>query len=88
MIWFLCCKYYIYRCRFREEFPNLTALKNFILTKRKVEYWIASRKGKLSRHFKKWSFDIQIKWIFFCTSFIIFILIYILTVLFYYALYL
>ena len=54
---FLCCKYYIYRCRFREEFPNYTALKNFILTKRKVEYWIASKKGKLSRHFKKWSFD-------------------------------
>ena len=62
---FLCCKYYIYRCRFREEFLNFTALKNCILTKRKVEYWIASRKGKLSRHFKKWSFDIQIKWIFF-----------------------
>ena len=28
----LCCKFYIYKCRFHEVIPNFTALKNFILT--------------------------------------------------------
>ncbi len=54
---FLCCKFYIYRCRFQEVIPNFSAFKNFILLKRKVEYDIAYKKGKLSSHFKKWSFD-------------------------------
>ena len=30
----LCCKYYIYKCRFQEVIPNFTALKQFILIKR------------------------------------------------------
>ena len=54
----LCCKYYIYKCRFQEVSPNFTALKNFILSKRNVEYNIARKKGKLTNHFKKWSFDL------------------------------
>jgi len=54
---FLCGKFFIYKCRFQEVIPNFTAFKNFLLFKRKVEYGIAYKKGKLSSHFKKWSFD-------------------------------
>ena len=54
----LCCKFYIYRCKFQEVSPNFVAFKRFLLTKRKTEYCIAYKKGKLSNHFKKWAFDI------------------------------
>ena len=54
---FLCCKFYIYRCRFQEVIPNFSAFKKIILVKRKVEYDIAYKKGKLSSYFKKRSFD-------------------------------
>ena len=33
-------------------------LKLFIKSQREIEYCIAKKKGKLSRHFKKWSFVI------------------------------
>ena len=54
----LCCKFYIYRCKFQEVSPNFVAFKRFLVTKRKTEYCIAYKKGKLSNHFKKWAFDI------------------------------
>lgn len=54
---FLCCKFYIYRCRFQEVIPSFTAFKNYIVVKRKIEYDIAYKKGKLSNHFKKWCVD-------------------------------
>ena len=55
----LCCKFYIYRCKFQEVEPNFTAFKRFIITKRKTEYCIAKKKGKLSRHFEKWALDLN-----------------------------
>ena len=54
----LCCKFYIYRCKFQEVSPNFVAFKRFLSTKRKTEYCIAYKKGKLSNNFKKWAFDI------------------------------
>lgn len=50
----LCTKYYIYRCKFQDKRPSVTALKAFIKMQRETEYHIAKKKGKLSLHYKKW----------------------------------
>ena len=54
----LCTKYFIYRCKFQDKKPHVNGLKLFIKSQREIEYCIAKKKGKLSRHFKKWSFVI------------------------------
>ena len=54
----LCTKYFIYRCKFQDKKPHVNGLKSFIKSQREIEYCIAKKKGKLSRHFKKWSFVI------------------------------
>ena len=41
----VCCKFYIYRCKFQEVSPNFVDFKRFLLTKRKTEYCIAYKKG-------------------------------------------
>ena len=51
-----CCG--VINFEFVEVSPNFVAFKKFLLTKRKTEYCIAYKKGKLSNHFKKWAFDI------------------------------
>ena len=33
----LCCKFYIYRCKFQEVSPNFVAFKRFLSTKRKTD---------------------------------------------------
>ena len=56
----LCCKFYIYKCRFQNSTPHFTAFnmfKSFLVLKRKIEYGIAYENEKLSKHFKKWCFD-------------------------------
>lgn len=55
----LCCKFFIYRCRFQKITPHFNGLKSFILSKRNTEYNIANKRGKLNKHFKKWYFDMQ-----------------------------
>ena len=55
---FLCCKFYIHRCKFQNVNPNFSAFKSFLLVKCNLEYEIARKKGKLSQHFKKWSIDL------------------------------
>ena len=52
----LCTKYFIYRCKFQDKKPDINGLKSFIKSQREIEYNIAKRRGKLSLHFKKWSF--------------------------------
>ena len=54
----LCTKYFIYRCKFQDKKPHVNGLKSFIKSQREIEYCIAKKKGKLSLHFKKWSFVI------------------------------
>ena len=53
----LCCKFYIYKCRFQNSTPNFTAFKSFLVLERKIEYGIAYKNDKLSKHLKKWCFD-------------------------------
>ena len=48
----------LYRCKFQDKKPHVNGLKSFIKSQREIEYCIAKKKGKLSRHFKKWSFVI------------------------------
>ena len=50
-------KFYIYRCKFQKVTPNFQAYKNLVKIKFNTEYKIAENKGKLSKHFKKFSFD-------------------------------
>ena len=52
----LCTKYFIYRCKFQDKKPHINGLKSFIKSQREIEHSIAKRRGKLSLHFKKWSF--------------------------------
>ena len=56
----LCTKYFIYRCRFQDKKPHIHGLKSFIKSQREIELSIAKGRGKLSGklslHFKKWSF--------------------------------
>ena len=55
---FLYLKFYIHRCQFQKNSPSFQAYKNLIKIKTKSEYKIAESKGKLSKHFKKFSFDL------------------------------
>ena len=54
----LCLKFYIYRSKFQEDNLSFPAFKNLIKMKGKTEYKVAESKGKLGKHFKKFSFDI------------------------------
>ena len=51
----LCCKFYINKCHFQKSTPNFTAL----VLKSKIEYGIAYKNEKLSKHFKQWCSDFQ-----------------------------
>lgn len=53
----LCLKFYIYRCKFQKINPNFQAYKNLVKVKLNTEYKIAESRDKLSKHFKKFSFD-------------------------------
>ena len=54
----LCLKFYIYRSKFQEDNLSFPAFKNLIKMKVKTEYKVAESKGKLGKHFKKFSFDL------------------------------
>ena len=56
---FLCLKYYIHRCKFQESDLSFVAFMNLVKTKRNIEYKIAVSKGKLRKHFKKWTLDLD-----------------------------
>ena len=51
-------KFYIHRCKFQNTSPSFVAYKNLIKIKINSEYKIAESKGKLSKHLKKFSFDL------------------------------
>ena len=55
---FLYLKFYIHRCKFQNNSPSFQAYKNLIKIKITSEYKIAECKGKLSKHFKNFSFDL------------------------------
>ena len=55
---FLYFKFYIHRCKFQNKPPSFQAYKNLIKIKINSEYKIAESKGKLSKHLKKFSFDL------------------------------
>ena len=55
----LCLKFYIYRSKFQEVNLSFPAFKNLVKMKVKTEYKVAESKGKLSKHFKKFSFDLS-----------------------------
>ena len=59
---FLCLKYYIHRCKFQESDLSFVAFMNLVKTKRNIEYKIAVSKGKLRKHFKKWTLDLDASW--------------------------
>ena len=50
-------KFYIYRCKFQQCSPNFQAFLKLAQIKIKTEYRIAEKKGKLSKHLKKFTFD-------------------------------
>ena len=50
-------KFYIYKCRYQKCNPNFQAFLKLMQIKLKTEYKIAERKGKLSQHLKKFTFD-------------------------------
>lgn len=54
----LCLKFYIHMCKFQNSSPSFQAYKKFIKIKINTEYKIADSKGKLSKHLKKFSFDL------------------------------
>ena len=54
----LCIKFYIYRCKFQEVTPCFQGYKKLKL-KVNTEYKITKGRGKLSKHFKKFSFDLD-----------------------------
>ena len=56
---FLSLKYYIYVSKFQGKNPNVIGFKAHIKITRDNEYFIAKNNGKLSKHFKKWRFDIM-----------------------------
>ena len=59
-------KFYIYRCKFQQCSPNFQAFLKLVQIKIKTEYRIAEKKGKLSKHLKKFTFDCdEIDFIFF-----------------------
>ena len=53
---FLCSKFYIHKCKSDLSF---VAFMNLVKAKRNIEYKIAVSKGKLRKHFKKWTFDLD-----------------------------
>ena len=55
---FLYLKFYIHRCKFQNNSPSFQTYKNLIKIKITSEYKIAECKGKLSKHLKKFSFDL------------------------------
>ena len=55
----LCIKFYIYRCKFQEVTPCFQGYKNMLKIKVNTEYKIAEGRGKLGKHFKKFSFDLD-----------------------------
>ena len=55
---FLYLKFHIHRCKFQNNSPSFQAYKNLIKITITSEYKIAECKGKLSKHFKKISFDL------------------------------
>ena len=59
---FFCLKYYIHRCKFQESDLSFVAFMNLVKTKRNIEYKIAVSKGKLRKHFKKWTLDLDASW--------------------------
>ena len=56
---FLCLKFYIHKCKFQELNPNFVAFLKLVKIKRNIEYKIAESKGKLGKHLKKWSLDLD-----------------------------
>ena len=50
-------KFYIYRCRFQQCIPDFKAFLKLMQIKLKTEYKIAEKKGKLSKHLKKFTFN-------------------------------
>ena len=61
---FLCLKFYIHKCKFQELNPNFVAFLKLLKIKRNVEYKIAESKGKLGKHKKKWSLDLDASYCF------------------------
>ena len=59
---FLCLKFYIHRCKFQESDLSFVTFMNLVQTKRNIEYKIAVSKGKLRKHFKKWTLDLDASW--------------------------
>ena len=57
-------KFYIYRCKFQQCSPNFQAFLKLVQIKIKTEYRIAEKKGKLSKHLKKFTFDFDANWFF------------------------
>ena len=55
----LCLKFYIHRSKFQESDLSFVAFMNLVKTKRNIEYKIAVSKGKLRKHFKKWTLDLD-----------------------------
>ena len=55
----LCLKFYIHRCKFQNVCPSFQAYKNLVKIKINTEYRIAEKKGKLSKHFKKFTFELN-----------------------------
>ena len=49
---FFFCKFYIYKCRFQYSTPHFTAFKSLLVLKRIIEYGIAYKNDKLSKHSK------------------------------------
>ena len=56
----LCLKFYIHRCKFQKVNPSFQAYKNLVKVKVNTEYKIAENRGKISKHFKKFSFDLNL----------------------------
>ena len=50
-------KFYIYRCKFQQCTPDFKAFLKLMKIKLKTEYKIAEKKGKLSKHLKKFTFN-------------------------------
>ena len=50
-------KFYIYRCTFQQCISDIKAFLKLMKIKLKTEYKIAEKKGKLSKHLKKFTFN-------------------------------
>ena len=58
-----CISYiFLHRCKFQESDLSFVAFMNLVKTKRNIEYKIAVSKGKLRKHFKKWTLDLDASW--------------------------